>query len=130
MNAHTTIANLIAGATGTRPAIDMNGVTHPARRASYSAFVDASLAERNRNYLGHAGEGGLQQHSVAGNYPWHVVGYGDRTFGVTNLATGESLRARFRNYDDAGEWADNFAGGCAFEPIDDTLGEGTFGEAN
>lgn len=45
-------------------------------------------------YQGHAGQGGLQNHSIGGCYPFTVFGKGDPTmYGVLNAATGEETAA-------------------------------------
>ena len=43
--------------------------------ASYSARF-TEHGEKATVSQGHAGEGGLQKHSIGGSYPWAVVGYG------------------------------------------------------
>lgn len=54
------------------------------------------------SYQGHAGQGGLQNHSVGGCYPFAVFGRGDPTaYGVLNAATGEESAAAFTC---AGAW--------------------------
>lgn len=48
------------------------------------------------SYQGHAGQGGLQNHSVGGCYPFTVFGKGDPTsYGVLNAATGEETAPVF-----------------------------------
>lgn len=114
-------------ANGVRPAVTMNGVTHPAHRRSFSESVDRARALRAAVYQGHAGEGGLQKHSVGGLYPWAVVSFGDGTHTVANLATGKQLRCRFRDYDIAAEWAEQFKeGGDNFFDVDRFLGTYTY----
>ena len=56
----------------------------------------------NGSHQGHAGEGGLQKHSVGGCYPFTVFGKGDPTaYGVLDCATGKESAAAFTC---AGAW--------------------------
>lgn len=74
-------------------------------RGHFAAWVDKTEKERQIKKRGHAGEGGLQNHSVGDLYPLAVVGYGDGSFQVENLATGERFE-RFNNSGTAFEAAE------------------------
>lgn len=45
---------------------------------------------------GHAGNGGLQKHSIGELYPFIIVGYGDGRWGWQHAATGETSKHRWR----------------------------------
>lgn len=64
------------------------------------------------SYQGHAGQGGLQNHSVGGCYPFTVFGRGDPTaYGLLNAATGEETAAIY-SAADAWELAGAFKSGA------------------
>lgn len=85
MQAHANMARI----TGMRSA--------PASRSSYCAHIDKLDAERVAKRNGHAGEGGLQKHSVGNLYPLAVVGWGDGSFTVEHLTSGQ----RFDRFDNS-----------------------------
>lgn len=106
-----------------------NGIIHPKQTNAFSRSLDAAKA--GSYYAGHAGAGGLQQHSVGGLYPFAVVGFGSDnvqgyTYSVQNLVTGELLRARFEDYDAAAAWAELFKAGESMSEVDPHLGDRVF----
>jgi hypothetical protein len=78
------------------------------KQSSFSRAVDASHAKSSPVYTGHAGEGGLQQHSVGGLYPYHPVAYGNGKWAVHNLVSGKRTAAVLDDYSCAAEWAERF----------------------
>jgi len=80
----------------------------PMGQSSFAAAVDASHAKPGKHVGGHAGEGGLQTHSVGGLYPYHPVAYGNGKWSIHNLVTGERTAAVFEDYTLAATWAERF----------------------
>ena len=74
----------------------------------FAIAIDASHRKHDPAYLGHAGEGGLQTHSIGGLYPYLPVGYGHGKWAVHNLVSGERTAAVFDDYSEAAEWAERF----------------------
>lgn len=92
-------------------------------KSEFSLAVEGAHRKPAVVYQGHAGEGGLQAHSVGGLYPWIIVGFGDGTFSVMNGAAGQQLSARFRDYDEAAARAERLKAGEPFEVVDWRLNE-------
>jgi len=82
--------------------------TPMASRSSFGRSIDEARANRQRHVGGHAGSGGLQNHSVGGLYPWLPVGHGDGLWSVHNASTGQQTPAVFASYTHAAEWAERF----------------------
>lgn len=101
-------------------------ITHPVvtPKSSFAAAIEASHAKPARVYEGHAGDGGLQTHSVGGLYPWMTPAFGDGTFGVENAVTGQKLTCRFDDYEAAAEWAERLKAGEPFEAVERYLNAG------